>query len=333
MTMEESEYQAATDRKIYCPDPDKSYFRLKSITSFTPYLEMPLYGVQVGDVVTVEFEARLISGTVKLEVRQINILEGNVVEASHISHNIPTPVHEFYKKYKVVFPIRSNQYGALVNVRTAPSVGDSEIVIRNVVLKVDSSNPNFALYNPIVSYRDQTDFMRVIKYISGTDVRTVYNGLLSLYDVGQVSLADNGETLVSSGSTSGRFRGLCAQFPENKYPNPVAVYFEYKNDNSEQLKVTLNGYNAQGSFTVLANKDISLSTSSWRKSIHYVAGPNQAFKKLFADVGRAAVAVNFKIRNVRFSNPRFDDYVFGHKEPNRIDDLYTNLGDILRKTN
>lgn len=329
LKMEESEYISSSGRCIYCKSPDLSWFKMKSTPGTTPYVEPVLFGVKVGDIITVDFDALLYSGAGELLFSILPILSGNALGAVK-NYNFPTGVlKSHYKHFKISVPIESiatNQIGVLLNVRPAATSTNSEIIFKNIEIEVETTNEKFALYNNIVKYDNKLDYLNCINLYSGTNVRTTYNTLLDLYTASEISFPDD-NTMASTGATANKFRGLCCEFTANNHPNPYVLYLEYINNDSNPIALTVNGYDSANTHNTHSVAELPI-TETWKKKIIYVNGTNLKFEKTFMDIGKTSGASNFQIRNVRFSNPRFDD--FTKKAPNQLEELFTNLGTKLR---
>lgn len=325
LRMEETEYNADTIRSIYCRSPIESWFKMKAVSA-TPYIEPTFYGVKPGDVVDIEFEAMLINGNItNMSIPIFTVSSGYVATLLVTEHT--GSLKKYYKKYKFkyVIPTSFNGIGILFNIRPNVNVIGNEVIIKNIKVTIDTKNHEFSLVNNIVSFKTKTDFMQCIDYITGTNLYTVWNGLKTVFDAGEVFFPDD-NTLQFSGIDVANFKGLATCFNGSKYRPCVAVYCEYVTDGTNDVIATLMGVSEGG--VVVDTGAVSFpATSSIKKKLQYINGNSTVYRKFLIDLGRVVVN-NFSLKNVYFSMPQFDDSI--KREPNKLEELYTNLRGKLR---
>lgn len=331
MKMELSEYTAATDRSIYCKDPDVSWFKMKAVTA-TPYIEPALFGLLAGDVITIEFDALVISGSINnfyASFRQITSAGGvgGVAYTQELPNGSLTSHYKHFKIPFVVMPDISGGDGILLNIRH--NTLNSEMVIKNIEIEIDSANLNFSLKHNVAEYKNKKDYLDCIKLIGGTDLNTAYNSLNTVYTNGQITFPDLYTMSVASSGSSGLFKGLLGLLSASKYYQPQVVYLEYKNNDATTLSVASRDYDNGGSPINLEVVSAAPVSAEWRKAVFYYKGRAGDKRNVFLNIGKTNAEISVDIRNVRFSLPRFDD-VTPKREPNNLAELYSNLGSKLR---
>lgn len=328
LRMEESEYIADTVRSIYCKSPDLSWFKMKSGSASTPYLEPGIYGLKPGDIITVEFDALLLSGQGGLTVNFNNLLS-NYTIANVFGEELPdNSLSSNFKHFKVSFMMRdvfANGIGVVINLR--PTGTSNEIIVKNVEIDVETSNNEFSLMNNITSFVTKTDYMKCIDFFSGTNLVPNYNALLTLNTSGKVLFPDD-YTLQFSNAGTTSFKGLMTLFNGHKYRACFAVYAEYI---SPQTPLSVTSKSVTEAGTLVADDgggtSMPLTTVS-KKAIRYFISPATVTRKTFIDIGMVASGSELTLKNVRFSMPQFDDGV--KRIPNQLEELYTNLSAKLR---
>jgi hypothetical protein len=333
MKFEISEHNAVTDRSIYCKNPDLSWFKMKSVT-LSPYLEPAFFGLMAGDIITVEFDALLISGVVNdlgVSFRSLDSA-GNAIGTTYAQRLPNDSLKSHFKHFKIPFiimPDISGGDGIILNIRPEFST-NSEIIIKNIEIEIETANNNFAIKDNVVSYKYQKDFLDCIKLYSGTDLNTAYNGLKTVHDLGKITFPDINTMAISASDDVTNFKGLMAVLPASKYYQPQVVYLEYKNNDANNLIASAMDYDNKGT-TINSESSLTIpaSTGAWRKAIFYFKGRAGDKRNIILNFGRTGIGVNAEIRNVRFSVPRFDDAI-SKREPNKLEELYSNLGTKLR---
>lgn len=321
MTFDESEYRNAPQRSIYCKDPDVSWFKMKSINA-TPYTEPAFYGLGKGDLVTVEFEALLLSGVGSITFDFVKI-NPDYTTLNLVGKSIPNDsLTGFYKKFKMSQFIEHDGIGTIVNLR--PSGSNNEVIIKNITIEIKTTNPLFSVSNNVVGFRTKTDFMKCIDFYAGTNINTTYNGLLTLYKEGKLSFPDD-NTLKFTDAGITLFKGLMSMFNGHKYRPTVAIYAEYISP--VQISATIKNVKEDGTFTQEGVANIPTSTAIAKKMI-YVTGSAGPSRKTFVDLGFVSSGSDLTLKNVRLAMPQFDDSI--KRAPNQLDELYTNLSAKLR---
>lgn len=328
--MEESEYLADTGRSVFAKSPDDSWFKMKSSATQTPYLEPAFFGLMTGDIITVTFDALVLSGTSEVTV---NFLQLNASTTGGALNNaLPSgSLKSHYKPFKVKCVVNefiTGGLGVVLNIR--PTGMNSEIIVKNIEVTIESANNQFSLKNNVVSYKDKTDFMNLIQLVTGTNIRTSYNTLYSTLFIGNNITFPDDATMSFSGGSTGAFRGVAALFNGNKYRNPIAIYAEIKLDDTDGISVTANEYDASGSFIKTSSNTPILTAPTggvFKKKIIFLQGDIDTSRKTFVDMGRS-IAQSVSYKNVRMSRPQFDDH--SKRNPNELDELYSNLGLKLR---
>lgn len=326
--MEEDEYNSSSTRAIYCKDPLQSWFKFKSFTEGTPYLEPSIFGLNVGDIITVEFDGLLVSGDNPLNFgvsfRGIN---GNTVNNNPL-HQCTLPNNSFdtsFKHFKIPFIIMSdmdNTTGILLNIR-AFAGNKHEIIIKNLKLTVETDNPNFSLVNNYVDYKSYKDFLKSINYVSGTSVNASLNTVKQIYTDGGIAISDD-EIVFNTSNTLGKWKGLASQFTVDKYPNPIAVYIEYKcNDEDTFFGVYSQSFSEKDTKVDAEkfNRNLSMIPKDvYTKKIVYLKSNYVNKRNEIVLIGMSSTEIKASIKRVIFSIPRFDD---GRKcNPNDLYELY-----------
>lgn len=320
ITMDEAEYAVSTERKIYCKNPDVSWFKMKS-TSTTPYLEPVFYGLNKGDIITVEFDAVLLSGSASLNFHMVNV---NSDYSTQDPGDILSPIGSlttFYKHFKARMFVDKDVIGNLINIR--PNGSNNELIIKNIEITIETSNPLFSIDNNIVAYKTKTDFMKCIDLYSGTNLNETYHGLLDLYNEGKISFPDN-ETIRFSNAGFSKFKGLMALLNGNAYRASIAVYLEYISPND--VYITSKSVTEDGTFTQDASTGLGAKSNLTKKMVYLIG--REISRKTFVDIGFVGTGQDLTLKNVRFSMPQFDDSV--KRPPNQLEELYTNLHLKLR---
>lgn len=322
LTMEEEEYFNVTGRRIFCKNPDISWFKMRGTQTQQPYLEPVFYGLKKGDKITIETDALLLSGNINLECRILKVDEDyrDSIEQRHT--NPEGALTSFYKRFKFTSILEHEGIGTIVNLR--PTAGDGEIIIKNVKVSVETSNAMFSMADNVVRYNSKTDFMKCIELFSGTNLNDTYHSLLELYNEGKVSFPDD-NTIKFTEAGLTKFKGLMAMFNGRKYRTPFVVYAEYVSPTI--VIATVKRVNESGSIGQDGNRTFP-SSQTMRKGIIYFTGGLDPARKTFIDLGMVTTGEDLTLKNVRFSMPQFDDSV--KRPPNQIDELYTNLGSKLR---
>lgn len=320
--LEESEYLASKDPStIYCKDIDLSWFKMKSVTH-TPYLEPVFYGLNEGDIITVEFDALIISGSSSINVNFLKV-NADYSTSDTVYHRPPDgSVKSFYKHFKISGFVENDGIGTLLNIR--PSSFNNEMIIKNIEVTIETSNQLFSLTDNIVSFRTKTDYMKCIDFYSGTNLNPVYNSLLTLYNKGKISFPDDNTLQFKDAGTSS-FKGLMSLFNGHKYRPIFAVYAEY----STPGDLTITSKDLKNDGTLIKGGFGSFPTNTTlSKRLVYLNGEASSYRKTFLDIGMVSGGANLTLKNVRLAMPQFDDTI--KREPNQLEELYTNLSSKLR---
>jgi len=334
---EESEYLASTDRAVYCKDIDLSWFKMKSVTN-TPYLEPVFYGLNEGDIITVEFDSLIISGlssSIGVNFFKVNAdYSTSGYSAPETVYNIlpDGSIKSFYKHFKISGFAENDGIGTLLNIR--PSNTNNEMIIKNIEVTIETSNQLFSATNNIVSFRTKTDYMKCIDFYSGTNLNPVYNSLLALYNGGKINFTDD-NTLQFKDAGTTVFKGLMSLFNGHKYRPTFAVYAEYstwlssspENTVPGTLSITSKAVKEDGTFIEDGSARFPVNTT-WSKRVVYLNGGTSLCRKSFLDIGTVTGGTDLTLKNVRLSMPQFDDTI--KREPNQLEELYTNLSSKLR---
>lgn len=329
LRMEESEYvTAGLSRRMYCKSPDISWFKMKSNTE-TPFLEPAFYGLKPGDIIEVELSALLLSGVAP----NITIPFTNITDVYAASPNLRTEIiasaqnlKSHYKKFKVrwVVPATFTGIGVLLNLRPSQTV--SEIIIKDIIVTIDTVNPLFSIVDNITAFRTKTDYMQCVDYITGSNLNAPWNGLKTVHTAGEVLFPDD-YTMQFSGADVSNFKGLATCFNGAKYRRSIAVYAEYSITTANPIVVSAYGVSDSSAVASVGGTEFSASAVV-RKSLMFVnVTVSTPSRKTLIDLGRTGVN-NFTLKNVRISMPQFDDGV--KREPNQLSELYTNLSAKLR---
>ena len=319
MTFNESEYNDATARSIYCKDVDISWFKMKSVTA-TPYLEPVFYGLKKGDILTVEFEAVLLSGQSNVNANLVRVDPDYKTKDLGVK---PIPdIEGYYKFFRMSQYIDHEGIGTILNLR--PSDFPSEMIIRNVVVEIETSNPKFSMHSNIVAYRNRTDFMKMIDFYGGTNLNSTYHGMLTLLKDGKASFPD-GETLKYTNAGTTLFKGVMCLFNGHLYRPVFSFYLEYIAPRG--ISLTTKNVKEDGTFTQEGSQAVP-ATTTMTKKIFFFNGGTEPSRKTFFDGGMVSSGTDLTVKNVRIAMPQFDDSV--KRDPNQLDELYTNLSAKLR---
>ena len=326
--MEEDEYNSSSTRAIYCKDPLQSWFKFKSFTEGTPYLEPSIFGLNVGDIITVEFDGLLVSGDNPLNFgvsfRGIN---GNTVNNNPL-HECTLPNNSFdtsFKHFKIPFIIMSdmdNTTGILLNIR-AFAGNKHEIIIKNLKLTVETNNPNFSLSNNVVDYETKRDFIKMINHVSGTTLcSSTFKNNQALYDNGSICYQDG--ALHYDVVPGGKWAGIVSVLSQNSYGSPIVVYLEYKYTKGLSRIYSQSWSSSDARVGVEQYIEFPLNTTDeYVKHIMYFKGVSgEDIKYNIVNIGSANLSQNFSIKRMIVSIPRFDDE--NKKDFNTIEELYPN---------
>lgn len=326
INMEESEYLASTDqRAIYCKDIDLSWFKMRSVANNTPYLEPVFYGLNEGDIITVEFDALIISGSSSINVNFLKV-NSDYSTSQHGYNMLPDgSVKSFYKHFKASSFIEYDGIGTVLNIRPSSNT-NNEMIIKNIEVTIETSNQLFSVTNNIVSFRTKTDYMKCIDFYGGTNINTTYNDLLTLYNDGKINFPDD-HTLEFKDAGTHLFKGLMSLFNGHKYRPAFAVYAEYSVPADDLIYISYKDLNEDGTF--IQNKNLVFNSNHTRsKRVQYIKGGTSLCRKSFLDIGSISSGSSLTLNNVRLSMPQFDDTI--KREPNQLGELYTNLSSKLR---
>lgn len=322
-TFEQSVYNASSTRKVFMRDPLESWWKMKRAgASDPPYVEASFFGLKNGDHMIFKFDAASPNTPADVLVQWGDISEDYGVGPWRETR---FPIDSAFRHYSVpvrITGLQSSSLGVIINIRAD---GD-DVVIKNLEVDIVTSNERFNPVNQIVRYNNVGDYLRYINTISGMSVNPDFREIRELYDLGAIVFPDN-STLRVTGSNAGRFKGLSALFSGSPYRNPVVAYFEYMYPSGNNMFSSYYRaydyhdmviYDSGASFVDIARDWTRLGI--WRQGF-------EGSHKIAVDVGARLASYEFALRNVIFSVPRFDDY--DKREPNRLDDLYPNLGRLL----
>lgn len=311
-------YAATSGPVIYCQDPDLSRFHMRS-TDETPFIEAVFYGVKGGDRVTVRLDALVSSGNSSLAVDVFAVTPQYERELS-VTNELPADALDtYFRDFAIPCLLQIGTDSIGVALRLRPTGPDSEVILRNVHVQIESANQGFFPETQVVRYESIGDFLDCIRTYSLTDADVTYNSLAKAFKEGRITFPDEGAVAFNEAAD---FRGLMAMLPGSKYRVPVHVYFEYVGPG---LEVGVRGLNAFNE--MLCEKRTALSPAeNWhRQAIDFFGGGLEGARKLLADV--RGVEGPMQLRNVRFVVARFDDEP--RRSPNRLEDLFSNLGERL----
>lgn len=272
-TFDEDEYASATDRKVLFYDPFLSKFKMKSVT-LTPYIEPCIIGIKKGDIFEVEFEALSIGGkSVDFNVLAGEI-KGDLTTVVRIN-NILNFSNENYCLFKVRFIITNNfsdtMKGVYLNLR--PNTLNSEVLIRNVRIRVKTSNDAIVIDEKFYTYQTKADFENaIVNRMQRKDEYVDYSQTYLNYVNGAITVDEtNGMTV---NNTVNKFNGLYVEGNYARNPSCHAVYVEYTNNGNTRFKVAL-GYYRKNKTTGQASANIYHSyylptTSTVKKKIVYL---------------------------------------------------------------
>lgn len=320
--IEESEYLASTNpSSIYCKDIDLSWFKMKSATN-RPYLEPVFYGLNEGDIITVEFDALIISGSSSINVDFLKV-NADYSTSDTVYNVLPDgSIKSFYKHFKTSGFVENDGIGTLLNIR--PSKINSEMIIKNIEVTIETSNQLFSVTDNIVSFRTKTDYMKCIDFYSGTNLNPVYNSLSTLYNDGKINFPDDNTLQFKDAGTS-LFKGLMSLFNGHKYRPTFAVYAECSTPGD--LTITSKALKDDGTLIQDGVGHVPVNTTLSKRVI-YVTGGTSLCRKSFLDIGMVSGGTDLTLKNVRLAMPQFDDTI--KREPNQLEELYTNLSSKLR---
>lgn len=325
---DKDEYDALNSRGIYCKNVLSSYFKMKSVgTNLTPYLEPAVYGVSVGDIITIEFDALLVSGMCppNFGIRYIKIDENGVDQSTSWGEYIPdNSLDTYFKHFKIPFVITPNfsgNTGILLNIRSQ-STTEHEMVIKNVLLTVETDNLNFRLENNMVEYKCEKDYLKSINYVCQTPLIPSINNIKNLIDNGKITFADNSMSIAGT-STSGIYKGLGCMLSVPTYSTPYVAYIEYTQTSGNNIGVFVQEFgNDDSKITTEQKTDVPYQSSVRKKGIFYFKGNIGEKRNVFINVGRTNVEFDITFHRVIFCCPRFDDE--NKIPPNDLFELFPN---------
>lgn len=327
---DETEYTSSSSSVIYIRDPEESWFKMKSNASSSPYLESGFYGLNPGDTIEVECEALALAGNPKLDFRII-VANASYTEAARIYNESPSGLTEDYRKYKANIILPNTQEikdapAIVLNLRTENNVFNNELILKNIIVTIKTTNPKFGLTSDQVAYQSKTDYLKCIDLYAGTNINTAYNALLAKYTAGNITFPDD-QTVEINVNDYSTFKGLMAIFNGHKYRPSITVYMEYKTNGT--AVATAKNVKEDGTFAQEGGANAFGPTGGiYKKRIAYFNGGTEYARKTLVDVGYIGTPEPLSIRSLIISIPQFNDHV--KRPPNQIDELYTNLSAKLR---
>lgn len=258
VTFDESVYNNLSARAILIKEHDKSWFKFKKGTA-SPYIEVPVFDVRMGDIFEITFSGKKITSLdtqVSLDVNEIN-LNGSTIKTT--TYPILLNEENVFSDYKIrgVVPnsFLNTSVGVCLNVR----VNSGEAIIKNLKLKIETTNLNLSVNEECIAMYKKQHF----DFASNNNLRLKY--LTDNYTQ-IIPFLDSARTLNDDGSikfTGGNYyRGLVSKISDTKN-RAVSIYLEYKStsDFTAGIRYTANGSRQSGKGT------FRNSNNEWTKAI------------------------------------------------------------------
>lgn len=299
-TFVETEYESEkTSRKVLFYEPLKSYFKLKSVGQ-TAYIEPVFCGLSKGDMIEVELQALAVGDTGETILSiQVGDTASSGGSAKMQRHSM-TIKHSDFRKYSIKFPLETNimdnPKAVFLNIRN--NKNNSELIIKDVLVTIHTSNPNFVIEEDYIYLKEKKDFIKAIK--NGSRIDNIdYSEMDKSLRKGVVEISEDGVLTCNPVRANG-FRGVALRIGDRNVPEPIAVYFEYKSNNDNNLKVK-----AANKAGISLDEILLPASPTWKKRLLFIQTYNNVPLKNIAleiGIGQTVPVAEYSIRNVIIYN-------------------------------
>ena len=295
-TFSNQDYEnTTTGRIVLYRNATESYFKLKSCTGQC-YIEPAFAGLRQGDLLELECEVMSPNGSCQLDIGVGQFDKDGHTNRFMFRHFININ-HTDFRKYSIKIPIEKelkvDSPVVFTNIRNNKL--DTEMIIKNVVLHVHTSNPEFTLKEDIIHIQTKEEMEKVIKVGAKNQV-VDYSATLTSYLNGLSSISEDGILRCNVSNAGGFLKGIAIDLGDKSDKNAVAVYVEYKVDDNNRLKIQYMTEKGGGMAYFLD------AASSWTKKIIYLNTyfTEEEFKHLIVEIGAGNKIpnVDFSIRNI-----------------------------------
>lgn len=294
-TFSEQDYEnTTTGRIVLYRNATESYFKLKSCSQQS-YIEPSFAGLRQGDLLEIECEVMAPKGSCQLAIN-VGQFDKNGNSNGFMFRHFININHTDFRKYSIKIPIEKglmvDSPAVFTNIRNN-ELG-TEMIIKNVLFHVHTSNPEFTLKEDIIHIQTKEEMEKAIKVGAKSQVID-YSASLTSYLNGLSSISEDGILRYNVSNAGGFFKGIAVDLGEKSDKNTVAVYLEYKVDDNNRLKIQHTTEKGGGIANYL---DVA---SSWTKKIVYLnPSINGGFKHFYVEIGagNSIPNVDYSIRNI-----------------------------------
>lgn len=306
-------YNTAPGTKcIYFRDPLESWFRCKAVSE-SPFLEVPIYDLLPGDIITVTFEMLKISNQAPTyfgcNYSTINNGNTSALDSIYIDEKM---IDTYFKEFEIPFVVPSSQAsanGLLLTLRSYNTTHTAcEFIIRNININIKTNNNKFKVNDNYEVYENHKDFIKSLKYVSSSGIARTFRDVIPIFEANKISITSN-VIRFNTSDTIGKWKGLVSFLSSSKYDHPSLVYIEYKYSPGGSVGQYAQG--ADNSDTWNYTEELSLGmlpeASDWSNHITVKKGFYQDNRRTqFINIGRVGAEVNIEIRKIIFAHPRYD---------------------------
>ena len=283
-----------TGRIVLYRNATESYFKLKSCDAQC-YIEPAFAGLRQGDLLELECEVMSPNGSCQLGITLGQFDKDGNMNNFMFRHFININ-HTDFRKYSIKIPIEKelkvDSPAVFTNIRNN-ELG-TEMIIKNVVLHVHTSNPEFTLKEDIIRIQTKEEMENAIKVGAKSQVID-YSKSFTSYLNGLLSISEDGILRCNASNKEGFLKGIAIDLGEKSDKNSVAVYLEYKVDDNDRLKIQYTTENDKGISYYL---DVA---SSWTKKIVYLnPSIDGGCKHFYVEIGSGNTIpnVDYSVRNI-----------------------------------
>lgn len=298
-TFSNQDYEnTTTGRIVLYRNATESYFKLKSCNAQS-YIEPAFAGLRQGDLLELECEVMSPNGSCQLCISVGQFDKDGYSNRFMFRHFININ-HTDFRKYSIKIPIEKelkvDSPAVFTNIRNNEL--DTEMIIKNVVLHVHTSNPEFTFKEDIIRIQTKEEMEKAIKVGAKSQV-VEYSKSLTSYLNGLSSISEDGILRCNVSNAEGFLKGIAIDLGEKSDKNSVAVYLEYKVDANYRLKIQYRTENDAGISYYLD------AASSWTKKIVYLnPSIDGGCKHFYVEIGsgNTIANVNYSVRNIIIRN-------------------------------
>lgn len=298
-TFSNQDYEnTTTGRIVLYRNATESYFKLKSCSAQC-YIEPAFAGLRQGDLLELECEVMSPNGSCQLEIT-LGQFDKNGYSNRFMFRHFMNINHTDFRKYSIKIPIEKelkvDSPAVFTNIRNN-ELG-TEMIIKNVVLHIHTSNPEFTLKEDIIRIQTKEEMENAIKVGAKSQV-IEYSQSLTSYLNGLSSISEDGILRCNVSNAEGFLKGIAINLGEKSDKNSVAVYLEYKVDDNDRLKIQYRTENDAGISYYLD------AASSWTKKIVYLnPSIDGGCKHFYVEIGSGNTIpkVDYSVRNIIIRN-------------------------------